>query len=58
MSPNQTRRLPGIKAGLTCWNNAISGVDTDADIHPTSTARPGDRLPHIRIGFSQERHRP
>lgn len=58
MTPNQARRLSGIKVGLTCWNNAVSGVDNNADIHPTSTDRPGDRLPHIRIGFSHERHRP
>ncbi|MDH6238566.1 hypothetical protein H4V99_003372 [Cryobacterium sp. CG_9.6] len=58
MTPNQTRSLQGIKAGVTCWNNAISGVDTEADIHPTCTVRPSDRVPHIRIGFSHERHRP
>lgn len=58
MTPNQTRSLPSIKAGVTCWNNAISGVDTDADIPDTSTVRPGDRLPYIRIGFPMKRHRP
>jgi len=58
MIPNQTHEFPGVKAGLTCWNNAISGVDTDVDIPDACTVRPGDRLPHIRIDFSDERHRP
>lgn len=58
MTSHQARNVPGMKVGVTCWNNAISGVDANADIHPTSTDLPGDRLPHIRTGFSHERHRP
>ncbi len=58
MTPNQARSLPGIKAGVTCWNNAISGSDNDADIPDTSPARPVDRLPYIRTGFPMKRHRP
>ncbi len=38
MTPNQTRRLPGMKVGVTCWNNAMSGVDNNAAI--SDPARP------------------
>lgn len=58
MTPKQARRLSSIEAGVTYWNNAISGSDIDADIPDTSATRPVDRLPHIRTGFSTKRHRP
>lgn len=58
MTPNQARRRPVIEAGVTCWDNAVNGLDSDVDTPDTSTTRPVDRFAAYPNRISYEKTPP